>query len=150
MDSMKVEAESDEEKVQIHEVEDTNNGDESNDDSNDDVTIDKLAVKEETDSDEEENRSEFAKCPSRVSNDVSEGKTVFLKNVPFSVKNEELKKYMEQFGPVYYALVCIDPLTEYSRGTAFVKFRVRVANLSLGAYSKSFYSLVLFFNVMII
>lgn len=57
------------------------------------------------------------------SHDVSEGKTVFLKNVPFSVKNDELKQYMERFGPVYYALVCIDPLTEFSKGTAFVKFK---------------------------
>lgn len=64
------------------------------------------------------------KYPRFESHDVSEGKTVFLKNVPFSVKNHELKKYMEQFGPVYYALVCIDSLTEYSRGTAFVKFKV--------------------------
>ncbi|XP_053977771.1 RNA-binding protein 28-like isoform X1 [Hylaeus volcanicus] len=63
------------------------------------------------------------KRPRFESHDVSEGKTVFLKNVPFSVKNDQLKKYMEQFGPVYYALVCMDPLTEYSKGTAFVKFR---------------------------
>ena len=61
--------------------------------------------------------------PSFKSHDVSEGKTIFLKNVPFSVKNDELKKYMERYGPVYYALICIDPLTEFSRGTAFVKFK---------------------------
>ncbi|CAD1472099.1 unnamed protein product, partial [Heterotrigona itama] len=61
--------------------------------------------------------------PRFESHDVSEGKTVFLKNVPFSVKNDELKQYMERFGPVYYALVCIDPLTEFSKGTAFVKFK---------------------------
>lgn len=70
------------------------------------------------------NKKEEIKRPRYESHDVSEGKTVFLKNVPFSVKNEELKKYMEQFGPIYYALVCIDPLTEYSKGTAFVKFKV--------------------------
>ena len=58
------------------------------------------------------------------SDDVSEGKTVFLKNVPFSVNNDQLKECLEQFGPVFYALVCIDPLTEHSRGTAFVKFKV--------------------------
>lgn len=31
---------------------------------------------------------------------------------------------MERYGPICYALVCIDPLTEFSRGTAFVKFKV--------------------------
>ncbi|KZC14342.1 RNA-binding protein 28, partial [Dufourea novaeangliae] len=65
----------------------------------------------------EEKRSRFE------SHDVSEGKTVFVKNVPFSVKNEQLKTFMERFGPVYYALICIDSLTEFSKGTAFVKFR---------------------------
>lgn len=110
----------------MYEAENTDNENES-DDNNDDV-IDKSVIKEKEDSEEEESHSN-GKRASRVSNDVSEGKTIFLKNVPFSVKNVELKKYMEQFGPVYYALVCIDPLTEYSRGTAFVKFQVKVANL---------------------
>lgn len=134
MESIKTEDESDEEEVEIkHEMEDNedendknSNDDDDNDNDNDDddddinVVIDQSVIKEE----KERSRSD-AKGPSRISNDVNEGKTVFLKNVPFSVKNDELKKYMEQFGPVYYALVCIDPLTEYSKGTAFVKFRVR-------------------------
>jgi len=128
VDSVKVENESDDEVKRMHE-EDTDNENESDDshDDNDVNVVTDKSVKKEEDSDNEENLS--TKRPSRVSNDVSEGKTIFLKNVPFSVKNDELKKYMEQFGPVYYALVCIDPLTEYSRGTAFVKFQVRI-NLS--------------------
>lgn len=111
----------------MYETEDTDNEDESND-SNDDITV----IKKERN--EELNRSEFTKRPNRMSNDVNEGKTVFLKNLPFSVKNDELKKYMEQFGPVYYALVCNDPLTEYSRGTAFVKFQVEVVKLILDVF----------------
>ncbi|CAL7945297.1 unnamed protein product [Xylocopa violacea] len=86
--------------------------------------------KEESESDHEHEDQEEkevdineTKGPRFESHDISEGKTVFLKNVPFSVKNDELKKYMEQFGPVYYALVCVDPLTEFSKGTAFVKFK---------------------------
>ncbi|KAI4495694.1 hypothetical protein M0802_008529 [Mischocyttarus mexicanus] len=59
----------------------------------------------------------------RESNDVEEGKTVFIKNVPFSTTNNELKEFMERFGPVEYALICIDRLTEHSKGTAFVKFK---------------------------
>nr|XP_031846783.1 RNA-binding protein 28 [Nomia melanderi] len=78
---------------------------------------------EEEEEEEEEKDIKEQKRPRFESHDVSEGKTVFLKNVPFSVKNEQLKKVMEQFGPVYYALVCMDSLTEYSKGTAFVKFR---------------------------
>jgi len=143
MESIKEETESDNE-IKIHEAEDTD--DEDKNDDNDSNVIDRSVIKEE-DIDQEEKY--FVKYPNRVSNDVGEGKTIFLKNIPFSVKNDELKKCMEQFGPVYYALVCVDPLTEYSRGTAFVKFQVRVVhsinvdNFSLVVYFKSF-NLVLF------
>jgi len=58
------------------------------------------------------------------SHDVNEGKTVFIKNVPFHATSEDLKQCMLQFGPVYYALICMDRLTEHSKGTAFVKFVV--------------------------
>lgn len=58
------------------------------------------------------------------SHDVAEGRTVFLKNVPFNITNDELKEFMQKIGPVFYAIVCVDPLTEHSKGTAFVKFKV--------------------------
>lgn len=67
-----------------------------------------------------------SKKPRVISNDVVEGKTIFIKNVPFDATNEDLKECMLQFGPVYYALICIDKLTEHSKGTAFVKFRVMI------------------------
>ncbi|XP_015599445.1 RNA-binding protein 28 [Cephus cinctus] len=84
----------------------------------------KLSIKKEENIEEDEAEEENKPArPRIISNDVNEGKTVFLKNVPFSAKNEDLKQCMEQFGPVYYALVCMDPLTEHSKGTAFVKFQ---------------------------
>lgn len=133
MKSIQEGTESEEKDVEIkHEIEDIDNEDEydndSNDDDDDDIYIDQSTIKTEEENEEKKNYSS-AKHPRRISNDISEGRTVFLKNVPFSVKNDELKSFMEQFGPIYYALVCIDPLTEYSKGTAFVKFRVRFANL---------------------
>ncbi|XP_075222942.1 RNA-binding protein 28 [Lycorma delicatula] len=63
------------------------------------------------------------KKPRYESHDVSEGRTVFIKNVPFTATNEDLKECVKQFGPLFYALICIDPITEHSRGTAFVKFQ---------------------------
>ncbi|KAK6637381.1 hypothetical protein RUM44_007797 [Polyplax serrata] len=57
------------------------------------------------------------------SNDAEDGKTVFLRNIPFSATNEDLRKSVESYGPVHYALICIDKLTEHSKGTAFVKFK---------------------------
>ena len=117
--------------------EDEEDADIATDESDDEDLINESEVKSENESevsaedakekitgDEEEKKdAKEIKRPRFESHDVSEGKTIFLKNVPFSVKNEPLKKYMERFGPVYYALVCIDSLTEYSKGTAFVKFK---------------------------
>lgn len=78
-----------------------------------------------------EDAKPFEKCDPatkikpKPSHDIHEGKTVFLKNVPFSVTNGELKSFMEtNVGPVCYAVICVDPLTEHSKGTAFVKFKV--------------------------
>lgn len=114
---------------------DDNDNDEDGSDDNDnndesDSVIDQ-SIKEEKDNKEKV----MSIRTQRISNDVSEGKTVFLKNLPFSVNNDELKRYMEQFGPVYYALVCIDQLTEHSRGTAFVKFKVGFVGLLINIIS---------------
>ncbi|XP_043472626.1 RNA-binding protein 28-like isoform X2 [Leptopilina heterotoma] len=104
--------------------------DDDDEDEEDDENDDEDEENDDDDDDEDEKDEKKFKIeedddsrPRRVSNDVSEGKTVFLKNVPFQAKNEDLKYCMEQFGPVFYALVCVDPLTEHSKGTAFVKFR---------------------------
>lgn len=136
---MKMKDESDDESVELKlEAEDTDSEDKSvnsssddddddeNSDNNDDEDDDAIndSIKEEKENDEERCYTD-SKRPRRISDDVNEGRTVFLKNVPFSVKNDELKGYMEQFGPVYYALICIDRLTEHSKGTAFVKFKAR-------------------------
>ncbi|KAJ3658933.1 hypothetical protein Zmor_010646 [Zophobas morio] len=80
---------------------------------------------EESDEEEEEEESSdepSVKKPKFESNDVVEGRTVFIKNVPFSATNDDLKECMKQFGPIYYALICVDKFTEHSKGTAFVKF----------------------------
>ncbi|VEN45461.1 unnamed protein product [Callosobruchus maculatus] len=82
----------------------------------------------ETSADDSDHSEGYAKededidKPKRVSNDVTEGKTIFVRNVPFDASNEDLKQCMVQYGPIYYALICIDQLTEHSKGTAFVKF----------------------------
>ncbi|XP_068623036.1 RNA-binding protein 28 [Battus philenor] len=55
-------------------------------------------------------------------NDAEDGLTVFLTNVPFSIDNDQLKEFAEKTGPVQYALICIDKLTEHSKGSGFVKF----------------------------
>lgn len=73
-----------------------------------------------------EDETEKLERPRVVSNDVNEGRTVFIKNVPFSATKEDVKQCMSQFGEVYYALICVDHLTEHSKGTAFVKYKVSI------------------------
>ncbi|KAB0799358.1 hypothetical protein PPYR_05165 [Photinus pyralis] len=86
---------------------------------------------EENQDDEDEDDIEFdeeievkdEEKPRKISNDVNEGKTIFIKNVPFAATNEDIKECMSQFGPLYYGVICMDQLTEHSKGTAFVKFK---------------------------
>lgn len=56
--------------------------------------------------------------------DADEGKTLFLRNLEFETTPEKLKEFFEAFGPLCYAVLCKDRLTEHPKGTAFVKFRV--------------------------
>ncbi|KAG5887143.1 hypothetical protein JTB14_024252 [Gonioctena quinquepunctata] len=116
IDVIEIKEEDDDDEVEKGiEVEDNNGKQSSSDES----------YSENMDSDDDKEEIEFSqqeKKPHVISNDINEGKTIFVKNVPFDVNNDNLRKCMLQFGPVYYALVCIDKLTEHSKGTAFVKF----------------------------
>ncbi|KAI5636923.1 RNA recognition motif domain-containing protein [Phthorimaea operculella] len=55
-------------------------------------------------------------------NDAEDGCTVFITNIPFSVDNYQLQQFAELHGPCKYALICMDKLTEHSKGSGFVKF----------------------------
>ncbi|CAG5053993.1 unnamed protein product [Parnassius apollo] len=116
--------------------------DSSDDDSNDDEDDDSVENSEVDDDDEENDKessddddeqdenlddersvtSTQAEQKRLKLNDAEDGLTVFLTNVPFSVDNDQLKEFAEKTGPVKYALICIDKLTEHSKGSGFVKF----------------------------
>ena len=57
-------------------------------------------------------------------NDADEGKTLFIRNLEFETTADELKAFFSAYGPLNYAVVCKDKLTEHPKGTAFVMFRV--------------------------
>ena len=48
--------------------------------------------------------------------------TVFIRNLPFNSTDEVLKGHFELFGPVRYARVVLDHVTERPKGTGFVCF----------------------------
>ncbi len=75
-------------------------------------------------SDDEEDDHNDPKRRKLNANDADEGKTLFLRNLEFETSVEKLKEFFQEFGPVNYAVLCKDSLTEHPKGTAFVKFRV--------------------------
>ena len=48
--------------------------------------------------------------------------TLFIRNLPFTTDDEELKEHFDVFGPVRYARVVLDHATERSKGSGFVAF----------------------------
>ncbi|KAI6032457.1 hypothetical protein EDC04DRAFT_2898190 [Pisolithus marmoratus] len=95
----------------------------SNEDDDDDVEEDSEDDREEDIEDEEssaeDNESEATK-PKLPQTDV--GTTLFIRNIPFTATEDELRTLFRAWGPLRYARITIDPETERSRGTGFVCF----------------------------
>ncbi|KAK3696107.1 hypothetical protein RRG08_061882 [Elysia crispata] len=54
--------------------------------------------------------------------DVGEGRTIFIRNLPFSTDEEEIEECFGQFGEVKYARIVKDRNSGMSKGSAFVQF----------------------------
>lgn len=83
---------------------------------------------EENDEDEEEDEDEISdgeggaeveEKPKRVTDNST---TVFIRNLPFTATDEQLKAHFAQFGFVRYARVVMDRATDRPAGTGFVCF----------------------------
>jgi nucleolar protein 4 len=48
--------------------------------------------------------------------------TLFVRNLPYTTLDADLKEHFQQFGPVRYARVVMDRMTDRPRGTGFVCF----------------------------
>ena len=97
-------------------------GDEEEDDSDDD---DDEGSEDDGGGSEQEKEDPDKKNHSlKTGHDVAENKTIFVRNIAFDSDEEDLRDMMAQnFGPVFFARMVIDKMTERPRGTAFVKFR---------------------------
>ncbi|KAI9749837.1 MAG: hypothetical protein M4579_006714 [Chaenotheca gracillima] len=93
--------------------------------SDSDIDMDKggggsmMDEEEEEDEEEDEGGIHLEQGPPRVQDNSS---TAFVRNVPFSSNDEMMLEHFAQFGPVRYARVVMDHVTERPRGTAFVCF----------------------------
>ncbi|XP_060080170.1 RNA-binding protein 28-like [Ylistrum balloti] len=91
---------------------------------------------EEDTSDEEDmkndSRQQKNKNKKRRKDDVEEGRTLFIRNVAFETFEETLEEELEEFGPINYCRLVMDPSTEHSKGMAFVQFKtVEAAKMCL-------------------
>ena len=92
------------------------------DSGSDDESDDEKEAKPERKFGESEEEFKKKNWPKK-GHDVSENKTVFVRNLSFNSDEQDLKDMMEEnFGKVLFAKFVIDRATERPKGTAFVKF----------------------------
>ncbi|XP_002712116.2 RNA-binding protein 28 [Oryctolagus cuniculus] len=63
----------------------------------------------------------------KLPSDVSEGKTVFIRNLSFDSEEEDLGELLQQFGDLKYVRIVLHPDTEHSKGCAFAQFTTQEA-----------------------
>lgn len=116
-----IKEESDDEKLSIK-MEDESASDEEERENQDD---DEGEEAEDSEDAEDDNSSVDEKKPiHKQSNDVAEGCTVFIKNIPFESTENDLRQVCKPFGALYYAVITKDKISGHSKGTGFVKFKV--------------------------
>ena len=75
----------------------------------------------EDEDDDEAEPKEFS-APKTASTTTDNRTTIFIRNLPFTTTDEQLKAHFEQFGRVRYARVVVDRATDRPAGTGFVCF----------------------------
>lgn len=110
--------------VDDDDLDDDDVDEDGNDDIHDDVDIGSIDDDDETDGDNEDEMAD--KTPGKKKSklrDAREGKTIFIRNLPFDASKEEVSGLFEEFGEVDYCKIVMDGVTEHSRGSAFLKFK---------------------------
>ncbi|KAL2108267.1 hypothetical protein VUR80DRAFT_4066 [Thermomyces stellatus] len=77
---------------------------------------------EEDEDDERSSQREKAESQPAKKLTTDTSSTVFIRNLPYTVTDEQLKDFFKRFGPVRYARVVMDKATDRPAGTGFVCF----------------------------
>ncbi|XP_048236674.1 RNA-binding protein 28-like [Haliotis rufescens] len=75
-----------------------------------------------SDESEDDTKKTKKKKKPEAKSDISEGKTLFIRNVPFRCEEDDLQDVLSDFGNIVYCKLVMDPYTQHPKGTAFVKF----------------------------
>jgi nucleolar protein 4 len=104
---------------------DDNDGDDSDDGDNDDNGEDFDDGDDDDGGSDDKSGSddESPKKKKRKLRDAREGKTIFIRNLPFDASEDGICGMFEKFGEIAYCKIVVDSVTEHSRGSAFVKFQ---------------------------
>ncbi|KAJ7329403.1 hypothetical protein JRQ81_015577 [Phrynocephalus forsythii] len=63
----------------------------------------------------------------KLPSDVTEGRTLFIRNLSFDTEEEEVGELLEPFGDLKYVRIVLHPDTEHSKGCAFAQFLTQEA-----------------------
>ena len=104
---------------------DDDNDDGNSEEFNDNSEEDAVSCDDNNDgeSDVDNSDDERPSKKKRKLRDAREGKTIFIRNLPFDATEEEILEMFEDFGGIAYCKIVVDSATEHSRGSAFVKFQ---------------------------
>lgn len=109
--------------------EDEDDEDEDDDDDEDDEEgggeLDGSEDEEDEDEDEDDDIEADLEKPKQEAKPkfvTDNSTTVFVRNLPFTATNESVKEHFEKFGPVRYARIVMDKMTDRPAGTCFVCF----------------------------
>ncbi|KAL5010538.1 hypothetical protein ScPMuIL_012843 [Solemya velum] len=111
---------------------DSGNVSESEDDSDEDDfencdkgsgNDDENNIAESSDADSRRKANIKDKKLGKRKSDVDQGRTLFIRNLPFTVLEEDLEEFLTEFGEISYCRLVMDPNTDHSKGSAFVQFK---------------------------
>lgn len=110
---------SDDDEEHDDDSDDDDDDDDDNDSDDDDDTDD--------DDDDESAQKKKKKLKNTLPSDVSEGRTVFIRNLSFDSEEEGIEECLLQFGELNYVCVVLHTETGHSKGCAFAQFKSKEA-----------------------
>ncbi|KAM4747733.1 RNA-binding protein 28 [Rhinophrynus dorsalis] len=111
-----------EEEASEEEEEEEEDEDESADSGQDSDMEDDMDSEDSETEMKKKGKKKQTKTKNPLPSDVKEGKTLFIRNLSFNSEEEDLEELLLRFGNIKYVRIVLHPVTEHSKGCAFVQF----------------------------
>lgn len=122
----KQESDMDSVKEDVEDQEDSEDDEEEQDDDQESDKTDEDEIDEVKDGEDHSEEGSLKPHNLQTGHDISEGKTVFIRNLSYESDEEDLRDMIQEyFGPVLFAKLVMDKVMGHPRGSAFVKFKRR-------------------------